>query len=333
VNVLVVGGTRFVGAQLVWRLVAGGHQVTLFNRGRLPDRFGGRVERLRGDRNTDAFAAQLRARRFDAAVDFAAYTGADARQVVDVLGGRVGHYVFISSGQTYLVREGCPRPAREVDYDGPLMPRPADPADTGEWDYGIGKRDAEDVLAAAWRDTRFPATRLRLPMVNGEGDYYRRIESYLWRILDGGPLLLPDGGDTPTRHVYSGAVVRAIAGLLGDPRTFGQAYNMAQDETPTLREILTHLADALGAPPRLVAVPRERLVQEGLDPHGISPFSGRWMSFIDPGRAREELGFRHEGLRTYLDRIVASFLAHPPEAPPEGYRTRAVERSVAAATH
>jgi nucleoside-diphosphate-sugar epimerase len=329
-QVLVVGGTRFVGAQLAWRLIAGGHQVTLFNRGRLPDRFGDRVERLHGDRTTDDFARHLRGRRFDAAVDLAAYNAADARQVVDVLGGRVGHYVFISSGQTYLVREGCPRPARERDYDGPVMPRPAGTSDGAEWDYGIGKREAEDVLDAAWRERRFPATRLRLPMVNGEGDYYRRIESYLWRILDGGPLLLPDGGDTPTRHVYSGAVVRTIAGMLSDDRTFGQAYNLAQDETPTLREILTHLAESLGAPKRLVAVPRERLVQAGLDPHAISPFSGRWMSFIDPARAREELGLRHEPLRTYLDRIVASFVAHPPESPPDGYRRREAERALAA---
>jgi nucleoside-diphosphate-sugar epimerase len=332
-DVLVVGGTRFVGAQLVWRLVAGGHQVTIFNRGRIPDRFGRRVERVHGDRTTGDFARLLDGRRFDAVVDFAAYTGADARQAASVLGGRVGHYVFISSGQTYLVRVDCPRPFREADYAGPLMPRPDDAFDRDEWEYGIGKRDAEDVLDGAWRSSGFPATRLRLPMVNGEADYYRRIEGYLWRILDGGPVLLPDGGDTPTRHVYGGAVVRAIAGLRGDARTFGPAYNLAQDETPTLREILTLLAEALGAPPRLVPVPRERLVREGLEPHVVSPFSGRWMSFVDPSRAKAELGFRHEPLREYLARIVASFLAHPPETTPEGYRTRDVERRLAAPLH
>src|SRR6185503_8663633 len=230
-HVLVVGGTRFVGAQLVWRLVAGGHRVTLFNRGRLPDRFGDRVERVHGDRTTADFARLLGGRRFDAAVDFAAYTGADARQAADVLGERVGHYVFISSGQTYLVRVDCPRPFREVDYPGPLMPRPDAEDDRAEWEYGIGKREAENALEEAWEARRFPGTRLRLPMVNGEADYYRRIEGYLWRILDGGPLLLPDGGDVPTRHVYGGAVVRAIVGLLGDSRTFGQAYSCRPGRT------------------------------------------------------------------------------------------------------
>ena len=79
-------------------------------------------------------------------------------------------------------------------------------------------------------------------MVSGERDHFRRIERYLWRMLDGGPLLLPGGGEHLTRHVYSGSVVRAILALLGHAATFGQAYNLAQDETPTLRELLTALA-------------------------------------------------------------------------------------------
>ena len=55
-RVLVIGGTRFVGYQLVWRLLAGGHTVTLLNRGTLPDPFGARVERLIGDRTSEDFA-------------------------------------------------------------------------------------------------------------------------------------------------------------------------------------------------------------------------------------------------------------------------------------
>ena len=208
-----------------------------------------RVERLRGDRTTADFERLLSGRSFDAAVDFAAYDGTDGRRAAEVLGGRVSHYVVISTGQVYLVREGCPRPARESDYDGPLMPEPTDAFDKGQWDYGVKKRALEDALAEAWAKSRFPATRLRIPMVNGERDHFRRLERYLWRMLDGGPVLLPDGGDRVTRHVYSGSVVKAILALLGRPETFGQAYNLAQDETPTLRELLTLVAERLGRAP------------------------------------------------------------------------------------
>lgn len=329
-RVLIVGGNRFVGRALAYRLIARGDEVTLLNRGSLVDPFGARVERICVDRTTEGFALALAGRSFDAVVDFACFTAADARGAVTALGDRVGHYVFVSTGQVYLVRDGSPSPAREADYAGPLMTAPDDPKERSEWDYGMGKRAAEDVFAEAWLSRGFPSTRLRIPMVNGERDHFRRIEGYLWRLLDRGPVLVPDGGTRPTRHVYSGAVVRAIANLLGKSDTFGVAYNLAQNETPTLVEILERLASHLGAQPKLVAVPRTRLVAAGLDPLAISPFSGRWMSFLDPTLAHERLGFHHEPLDEYLGRVVACFLAHPPDEPPPGYARRLDETALAA---
>jgi nucleoside-diphosphate-sugar epimerase len=163
----------------------------------------------------------------------------------------------------YLVRQGCPRPAREADYDGPLMGEPQTEYDRGQWAYGVKKRALEDELQAAWEQRRFPATRLRIPMVNGERDHFRRIERYLWRMLDGGPILLPGGGARVTRHVYSGAVVKAVLGLLGREASFGRAYNLAQDETPSLRELLGTLARLVGADPRFVEATRTRCGEPG----------------------------------------------------------------------
>jgi nucleoside-diphosphate-sugar epimerase len=328
-KILLIGGNRFLGHELALRLVAAGHAVTVFNRGRQPDALGGRVERLTGDRTTADFGRLVGGREFDAAVDFAAFDGADGRDAAATLLGRVGHYVAISTGQVYLVRDGCPRPARESDYDGRLTAPPQDADDRAQWDYGVKKRELEDELALAWQRRRFPATRLRIPMVNGERDHYRRIERYLWRLLDGGPILLPGGGARVTRHVYSGAVVKAIQGLLGRRSSFGRAYNLAQDETPTLRELVAELGARLGARPRFAEPSTDAVRAAGLDPLAVSPFSGSWMSYIDPGLAKAELEFRHEPLGSYLDKIVASFLAHPPAEPPPGYEARATELRLA----
>jgi nucleoside-diphosphate-sugar epimerase len=331
VDVLIVGGTRFVGYLLAWRLLARGDRVTLVNRGTRPDPFGDRVERLHADRTTADFARLLQGRRFDAAVDFAAYEARDAEAAVALLGnGRVGHYVFVSTGQVYLVRRDCPRPSRERDYEGPLLPAPAAVRDREEWAYGMGKRGAEDALAAAWGATGFPATRLRLPMVNGERDHFRRIESYLWRILDGGPVLLPDGGRRRCRHVYGADVARLVAAILGNPATHGQVYNLAQPDAPTLAELVAMAADLLGAPDRSVAVPRASLEAAGLPPHEVSPFDDPWMSELDATRAGTELGFRPEAVASYLPKIVGAFLAAPPGDRPEGYRHRPRERALSA---
>ena len=336
-RILLVGGNRFVGYHLAWRLLAAGHRVTLLHRGNLPDPFGDRVERLRADRTGPEFARILAGRDFDAAVDFAAYTGEDGRRAAELLAGRVGHFVMISTGQVYLVREkppvravGVPRAAREEEYDGPIAPRPAGGPDLGEWEYGIGKRACEDELAEAFERVRFPSTRVRIPMVNGERDYFRRVESYLWRLLDGGPLLLPDA-PPQMRHVYGGEVARFLSEILGRPVTFGRAFNLAQEETLSLGELIEKLRLLLGSRSEIVPVADDALAAAQLERTALSPFSTRWMSFIDPSRARDELGFRHLPLDAYLGRIAASFLAHPPPAPPPGYQHRAREIALALA--
>ncbi|AUX40896.1 epimerase [Sorangium cellulosum] len=331
-RVLVLGGTRFMGHFLVYRLLAAGHHVTLLNRGVTPDAFGDRVARVRCDRAAGDVAQALGGQEFDAAVDFTAYTAEDGRAAVRALGGgRVGHYVMISTGSVYLVREGCPRPSRERDYGGPLLPEPAGEEDRAAWAYGMNKRRCEEVLAAAWQEERFPATVLRIPMVNGERDPHRRLERYVARVLDGGPLLVPDGGKHPVRHVYSGDVVRAIVKLFLVPSTFGEAYNLCMEETPTLSELLALVAELLGAPARLEPISSAALRVRGLDPAVMSPFSDPWMSMLDPARAHAELGFRHTPLRRWLETVITSLLAHPPSEPPPGYERRAEELALAAA--
>ncbi len=330
-DVLLIGGTRFLGPLLVFRLLAGGHKVTVLNRGTRPDPFGAflpRVEGIVADRRSSELAFVLGKRTFDVTVDFAAYERQDVDGALHALRGRTGHYFLIGTGQVYLVREGCPRPSAEKDYDGPLMPEPQDPEDQDEWRYGIGKRACEDALAEAWEKEGFPSTRLRIPMVSGERDYHRRMEGYLFRLLDGGPIVVPDGGVLQTRHVYGAEVVRAITDMIGRKETFGRAYNLCQNETPTIAELIQTLAELVGATPKLVNVPSADLSKAGLPSWQVSPFSTRWMSFLDPGVARNELGFKHLPLREYLGRIVASFLARPPADPPPSYAQRDKERAL-----
>jgi nucleoside-diphosphate-sugar epimerase len=221
------------------------------------------------------------------------------------------------------------RPAQEPDYDGPLLPEPEDPADRAQWLYGMGKRACEDVLVEAWEAERFPATRLRIPMVNGPRDPNHRVERYVARMLDGGPVIVPDGGAHRVRHVYVLDVVEAILKVLVMPWSAGQAYNYCQDESPRLAELLSLVAEALGAYPRLVSIQSAELTARGLDPATISPFSSRWMSLLDPTRSYGELGLRHRPLERWLEATVTACLAHPPAEPPPGYQRREEEIALA----
>jgi len=308
----VVGGTRNLGHDLVLALRAAGHRVVVVNRGHTPDELPRDVERRVADRTEPAaLSAAFSGLAPDAVVDTTLYTGAEAAAVVRLLAGRVGRYVWLSSGQVYLVRPGLPRPFREDDYDGPVMPEPArDGPDWRDWRYGVEKRAAEDVFRAAWTAERFPVTTLRLPMVNSRRDHFRRLARYVRRLRDGGPILVPDEPGHRLRHVDGDDVVAAVLDLLASGRGAGRDYNLSQDETVTLDEFLATVAAFVGVPLRTHAVPRRRLVESGLL-LACSPFSDPWMSELDNRRSRTELDLRYTPLATTLERLIRHLQAHP----------------------
>ncbi|MBC7812604.1 MAG: NAD-dependent epimerase/dehydratase family protein, partial [Burkholderiales bacterium] len=164
-NILIIGGTRNLGHYLTYALLEAGHQVTVINRGLTTDELPQEVERRRADRtDVDQLKAALGGREYDAVVDTALYKGPEAEAIVNLLRDKTGHYVFLSTGQVYLVRDGLKRPFSEADYAGPEMPMPEpNTYNYEEWCYGHDKRLAEDVLTAAWETRQFPFTTLRLP--------------------------------------------------------------------------------------------------------------------------------------------------------------------------
>jgi len=324
VRVLIIGGNRFLGLDLCLRLLAQGREVTLLNRGNLPDPFGTRIERLRADRGTDEFDRVLEGQRFDAIVDFALFDGPQAERTVRVLAAHRGPYVVISTGQVYLVREGYRAPAREEDYDGPLLPRPTGQRDLDNWTYGIEKRQAEEIVASS--SLRWYS--LRLPMVHGLRDYRGRIQSLLWRVLDGGPLLVANAG-APVRHVYGPAVNRLIERLLLQTPAKPGAWNLAQAETLSVREVIERIALRVGVTPRILEVEHRLLEQRGLDAVDACAFSGKWMSCLDASRASAELGFTHEPFDVYLNGMVDALLAQWSDAPIEFMAQRPLELAAA----
>jgi nucleoside-diphosphate-sugar epimerase len=320
---LVIGGTRNLGPSIVHALLQCGYEVAVFNRGQTRDDLPEEVERLRGDRTKlEELKSVLGGREFDLVIDTTLYTGAEAEAAVEIFRDRVGRYIFLSTGQVYLVRVGAERPYKEDDYAGPVMAEPAksDVSEYENWRYGFDKRAAEDVFAGAWTKDKFPFTSLRLPMVNSERDHYDRIYGYFLRIQDEGPILIPDEDGAPVRHVYGEDVVQAITRLIESGKGKGSAYNIGQDETLRLVEFLELLAATMHCPLKMVRVPREELDREGLLPH-CSPFSGKWMSSLENARSKKELGMEYTPVATYLKKLVSYFQAVRPHNV-EGYAQR-----------
>ena len=328
-NVLVIGGTRNMGYYLVLRLLDLGHQVTVLNRGISRDELPDSVHRLHVDReNASQIRRALFAKEFDVVIDFVLFEETSAKIIVDILQDTVGHYVMLSTGQVYLVREGIETPYQEEDYAGDCIAMP--PKHTyayEEWVYGMEKRQAEDVLMQAHTDRSFPVTVLRLPMVNSTRDTHLRLWNYILRLQDTGTILVPDVPRIPLRHVYAKDVVRAIELLITSGKGKGRAYNLTQDETVSLDGFIQLVADYLGVKPDIRHYDREVLAQHGFLPY-CSPFSEIWMSVMDNRRSKEELGTTYTPLQTYLPQLIQTYLDHKPRTP-VGYKRRRAERRFA----
>lgn len=96
-KILVIGGGQFVGWHFVEAARAGGHAVTLFNRGHgvVPPR----VTHIRGDRRGEL--SMLAGQAFDAVVDVCGYLPRDVDRMAERLQGQVGCYLFVSSVSVY----------------------------------------------------------------------------------------------------------------------------------------------------------------------------------------------------------------------------------------
>ena len=98
-DLLILGGTGFLGRHLVEAALGEGHRVTLFNRGLSGPGLFPEVETVRGDREVDLSA--LRGRRWDAAIDTCGYVPRVVRASAGLLADAVDHYTFVSSISVY----------------------------------------------------------------------------------------------------------------------------------------------------------------------------------------------------------------------------------------
>jgi nucleoside-diphosphate-sugar epimerase len=328
-RVLIIGGTRNMGYYLSRRLAESGYDLTLLNRGITKDDLPRSIHRLRVDRTDHKqMRRALLAKSFDVVIDFVMFCGREAQTALELFHDNVEHFIFLSTGQVYLVREGLQRPFREEDYEGSLMPAPRQNSyDYEEWRYGVEKRDVEGLLSEVWAASRFPQTILRLPMVNSARDPYHRLFNYYLRLRDGGAILVPDEPNHALNHVYALDVVDIIMQLIESGEGKGQAYNIAQDERVSHREFLSILADVMGTEARSQVAKRSELAANGFLPD-CSPFSEWWMSDLDNSRSKSELGISYKPLREYLTEIVAYFEQHP-ITPPLAYRRRQAEMNFA----
>jgi 2'-hydroxyisoflavone reductase len=182
-DVLLIGGPQFVGRGVIDAALAGGHRITLFNRGRTHPELYPQVEKLRGDR--DGGLAALDGRRWDAVIDTCGYVPRVVCQSAQRLRDCADAYLFISSISVYADLVG----AREDSPRHVLEDRTVE--DVTGATYGGLKALCEDEVVEAF-GTR--AVIVRPGMIVGAHDGTYRFPWWVGRVAAGGEVLYPAQG-------------------------------------------------------------------------------------------------------------------------------------------
>lgn len=249
-QILVLGGTQFLGRHIVEQLLAAGHVVTLFNRGISPDPLPAAVERLRGDRDAGAAGlAALAGRRWDTCIDASGYTPAQLHASTAALHAHVAHYVYISAVMVY----GDPATG-PVSETQPRLPPAADDVQeiTGDT-YGPLKVRCEDIVQAAFAGR---CSVLRPQTVVGPHDPSGRCAYWLQRVERGGTMLAPGDGSDHLQVIDVLDLARFVVRVVEQPLC--ETFNLAGPRV-TWADFLA----LLGAQD-LAWVPAPRLLAAGL---------------------------------------------------------------------
>ncbi|HBH71856.1 MAG TPA: 3-beta hydroxysteroid dehydrogenase [Synechococcales bacterium UBA10510] len=295
-DILVMGGTRFVGKPLVAQLQASGHRLTLFTRGRQAVPAG--LEHLVGDRTDPAALAQLQGRRFDVIVDSSGRSLEDSSAVIACTGAPSHRFVYVSSAGVYADSELWP-----LHEESPTDPQ---------------SRHAGKLHTEAWlRQQGIPFTSFRPTYIYGPGNY-NPVESWFFdRIVHGRPVPLPGDGSTITQLGHVEDLAAAMARCIEVDAATNRIYNCTGLQGISFRGLVAAAARACGRDPAAVEI--RSFDPAGLDKKARKAFPLRLAHFLtDTSRVRRELALqpRFDNLETGLaDSYANDYAQQPPTNP------------------
>ena len=321
-RVLIIGGTRFIGPEVVKKLFAHDHNITLFHRGRSQAILPTDIRHILGDRkDLPDFQDEFKKIQPDIVLDMIPITEEHAKLVMTTFKGIAQRVIAISSQDVYRAygiligkEEGLEQTPLTEDsalrqelypYRGE-KPRAHDDPQKILDDY-----DKIPIEKIVMGDSELPGTVLRLPMVYGPGDYQHRLFEYLKRMDDKRPAIILDKGLAEWRSSigYVENVADAITLAVTSEHARNRIYNVAEPDSPTIAGWVRQIGKVVGWDGEVVVVHREKL-----PPQLVSDFKTEQHLTVDTMRMREELGYREsipqdEALR----RTIEWELMHPPQ--------------------
>lgn len=322
-RMLILGGTRFLGPEIVRAALDAEWEVTLFNRGQSNPALFDDLETRIGDRNTSDYASLAKG-EWDLVVDTSCYIPAHVTAAIDALSGRAAHYVVVSTISVYAEGDGT-GDADEVTEEGELAKISPEKLREYEVIQDVGQKGGGRYYGALKAECERAArealpgkvTVVRPGLIVGPEDGSDRYTYWPVRVAEGGEVLAPGDPDAEVQYVD----VRDLGPFTFDvgARRVGTTMNAVGFEEPvTMREMLTScVVDG-------VDTEFTWATDEQLQANGVRPWTG--LPLWIPGGGRKYANARaiEEGLefRSLKDTAAATLAWHEEERD-ESHRWRA----------
>ena len=299
-KILLIGGSGFIGSFVVRDLIAAGHDVAVYHRGRSTGQLPTGAHEIIGDRAELGWKRMDFMRvRPDVVIDCILSSGVQAKGVMDVFRGVTPRIVVLSSQDVYRaygimlgLEPGVLQPVpinEDSDLRSHLRPFGADHLKRmrGIFNWIDDEYEKIEVERAVADDPQLPATILRLPMVYGPGDPLHRLYPVVKRVDDKRPAILLEDGlarcGLPRGYVEN--VAAAIALASTSERARGRTYNIADPPFSEL-EWTRQIGAAAHWNGEVIALPREQTPEHLRQPYNLEQ---DWI--VSGDRIRGELGF------------------------------------------
>ncbi|TKJ91669.1 NAD-dependent dehydratase [Paenibacillus sp. CFBP13512] len=284
-NVLVLGGTRFFGKNLVELLLKEQIKVTLLTRGKTEDEFGDQVQRLVVDRE-DAVALEkaIGDQQYDVVYDNICFTPQQAREAVSIFQNKTKRYILTSSLSVYDFGTGI---CHESDVDTHHYTIDADPE--AELSYGEGKRQAEAVF---FQQADFPVAAVRFPIVLGPNDYTKRLDFHVERVLSGKVIGISNL-EAQMNFIHEQEAAEFLF-WLGISSELTGPVNARSDGEVSLRELVEWIEQG---------TEQQAIIQSETDDEAQSPFGVPDSWIMDTSKAKQD-GFQFYVLSDWMPALI-----------------------------
>lgn len=254
-KVLFIGGTGQISKAVSHLCVEQGIDLSVLNRGNNNNVIPESVTKYIVDiYDIDAMKLFLKDQFFDVVVNWIAFTKEHVERDYHLFKRKTKQYIFISSASAYQ------KPV--MDY--PITENT--PLENPYWEYSQNKIACEEFLMSV-HSNDFNVTIVRpshtyddlklITIIKTWGGEYGHLD----RLLKGKPIIIPGDGTSLWTITHNTDFAKAFVPLLGEPKSYGEAYHITSDKVYTWDRLNDIIANCLGVIPNVVHIPTDFILK------------------------------------------------------------------------